>query len=117
MGLVSPWSDFAPGDASYTRNGWFDFLHPRRLEKAVTSATRWYADWMKRSVWFSPAKAAKGDWDYLREAGVQVHMSLGTRELFEDEIRLLYEVMKRDGIDVHLHEVSDFSDEAVTNRG
>lgn len=109
MGLISPWADFAPAYDSYTRNGWYDFLHLPRLLKAIQSATRWYADHMKSNVWFSPAKAAKGDFAYLRDAGVQIHMSLGTRELFEDEIRLLYDVMLRDSVDVHLHEVSNVS--------
>jgi hypothetical protein len=62
---------------------------------------------MKSSVWFSPAKAAKGDWTYLAEAGVEMHLTLGTRELFEDEIRLLKDVLERDGVDAKLYEVSD----------
>jgi ketol-acid reductoisomerase len=62
---------------------------------------------MKSSVWFSPAKAAKGDWTYLADAGVEMHLTLGTRELFEDEIRLLKEVLQRDGVDTMLYEVSD----------
>jgi hypothetical protein len=62
---------------------------------------------MKSSVWFSPAKAAKGDWTYLAEAGVEMHLTLGTRELFEDEIRLLKDVLERDGVDTKLYEVSN----------
>jgi acetyl esterase/lipase len=106
LGLISPWSDFAPSYPSYTRHAWFDFLQPRRLHRAIESATRWYATYTKSSVWFSPAKAAKGDWEYLAKAGIEVHLALGTRELFEDEIRLLKAVMDRDGVSTHLYEVS-----------
>jgi len=107
VGLISPWSDFAPAYPSYTTHAWFDFLEPKRLATAVDSAVRWYAPFMKSNVWFSPAKASKGDWSYLADANVNMHLTLGTRELFEDEIRLLRDVMVRDGVDVQLHEVSD----------
>ena len=106
MGLISPWSDFAPAYPSYKTHGWFDFLEPRRLATAVDSALRWYAPFMRSNVWFSPAKASKGDFTYLADANVDMHLTLGTRELFEDEIRLLGEVMERDGVNVRLYEVS-----------
>jgi acetyl esterase/lipase len=106
MGLISPWSDFAPAYPSYKKHGWFDFLDPKRLATAVDSAVRWYAPFMKSNVWFSPAKASKGDWSYLSEAHVDMHLTLGTREVFEDEIRLLNDVMERDGVNVRLYEVS-----------
>lgn len=109
MGLISPWSDFHPTYSSYTRHGWWDILHPKRLEKAIRSTTRWYTESTKSSVWFSPAKAVTGDWTYLRDSGVQMHLTLGTRELFEDEIRALYDGMMRDGVHVDLHEVSDYN--------
>jgi len=105
VGLISPWTDFAPAYPSYRNNGWYDFLQPQRLVKAIDSAMRWYAPFMRKSVWFSPAKASKGDWSYLAEANVGMHLTLGTRELFEDEIRLLRDVMERDGVDVRLYEV------------
>lgn len=108
MALVSPWADFVPRYPSYTSNGWWDFLYPKRLYRAIRSTTRWYTESFKSSVWFSPAKAAPGDWEYLKDAGVQVHLTLGTRELFVDEIRALYDTMRRDGVHVDLHEVSDF---------
>jgi acetyl esterase/lipase len=106
MGLISPWADFAPGYASYKAHSWFDFLQPKRLAIAVDSAIRWYAPFMRSSVWFSPAKASKGDWKYLSDAKVDMHLTLGTRELFEDEIRLLQDVLERDGVQTSLYEVS-----------
>jgi acetyl esterase/lipase len=106
MGLISPWSDFAPAYPSYKTHGWFDFLEPKRLATAVDSALRWYAPFMRSNVWFSPAKASKGDFAYLADANVDMYLTLGTRELFEDEIRLLGEVMERDGVNVRLYEVS-----------
>lgn len=106
MGLISPWSDFAPAYPSYKTHGWFDFLEPKRLATAVDSATRWYAPFMKSNVWFSPAKGSLGDFTYLADANVEMHLTVGTRELFEDEIRLLKDVMERDGVDVRLYEVS-----------
>jgi acetyl esterase/lipase len=110
MGLISPWADFAPAYPSYRRNGWYDFLAPQRLVKAIDSAMRWYAPFMRKNVWFSPAKASKGDWSYLTEWNVDMHLTLGTRELFEDEIRLLSDVMERDGVEVRLYEVSSARD-------
>jgi hypothetical protein len=61
---------------------------------------------MKSNVWFSPAKASVGDFTYLADDSVEMHLTLGTRELFEDEIRLLKDVMERDGVNVRLYEVS-----------
>jgi hypothetical protein len=87
-----------------TESGW-DSLSLPRLQAAVKSGIRWYDPKVLQSVWFSPARGIKGDWDYLKQAGVGVYIHYGAKEMFRDEILSLIEGLKRDDVDVMVREV------------
>lgn len=110
MVLIAPWSDFTMDPSNpqgtYVSNSKYDFLLPDRLHMGALSATRHYTPEAIRSVYFSPALATSGEWEYLKKEGVRVMVAYGTREVFKDECEAVVKGMLADGVDVTAHIVS-----------
>ncbi|ODO10295.1 hypothetical protein I350_02524 [Cryptococcus amylolentus CBS 6273] len=118
IALSSPWSDWSPSYPSYAENEPYDCVCMPRLRGAVLSATRYFEREALKSPWFSPSKASPGHWTYLQEEGVGVYLQYGGREAMRDEIAVLGEIMKRDGVRVRVREdVNGVHTSALTNGG
>ena len=62
---------------------------------------RWYTP--EGAEWFSPALAGDAAWQWAK--GVDVYMQVGTRELFEDEVKKTARDMRASGVRVRVREV------------
>jgi len=101
VGMMAPWCDLSMSSGSYDRHKYFDTLCPPKLATAVRSAMRWYTP--EGTEWFSPALAGDAAWQWAR--GVDVYMQVGTRELFEDEVKKTARDMRASGVNVRVREV------------
>ena len=103
---MAPWCDIRLESPSYTYNLKFDFLSRNNLLLAASAATRYYKHEATDEVYFNPVLATPSDWTYLKKAGVKVYMMVGTKELFEHEVRTVAETMEAAGVDVTFREVT-----------
>ncbi|TYJ53704.1 hypothetical protein B9479_005671 [Cryptococcus floricola] len=118
IALSSPWSDWSPSYPSYAENEPYDSVCMPRLRGAVLSATRYFEREALKSPWFSPSKASPGHWTYLQQEGVGVYLQYGGREAMRDEVAVLGERMKRDGVRVRVREdVNGVHTSALTDGG
>ena len=106
IALMAPWCDLTMSFPSYERHGKYDALVLGRLARSVKSAMRWYTPQAMDDPYFTPANADKEAWRYLKRGEVKVYMLLGTREMFEDEIKTMGKTMKEAGVRVRIREVS-----------
>lgn len=105
LALCSPWVDMTMGFNSWKTNT-DDYLPTAWLAKSSHSAARHYAPEAVEGAFFSPALATprSGHWAFLKD--VPVFITLGTAEVFADEIDVLTKTMQDDGVDAKLWKVS-----------
>lgn len=102
VALMCPWSDFTASFPSWKENSG-DYLTKTKAMNFVASIVRFYTPQTVAGPFFSPAFAPAGHWSFMR---MPVLVSLGTAEVFRDEIEALISGMQRDGVAVDVQRVS-----------